>query len=411
MIATATILAGQVLRVLASLMVLRALTFQLSIADMGLLLAAVGLATPLARLLDFGLPNAGVFFLRKGRWSVARYAATGAAALCLVLGLVWLAQLASAEQLLEPNAGAFIASQAGLFLAIVGFEYVILFATSAALARSVYIGVAGLTCAGPVFVLAQLSLVGTAGLDAPSALSLYAQASGIAAVSGLALMAWLMRRGAKVEAPARPREIAGYAASAYGSGTLKVLSQRADRLIMIAFLAPSAYALYAIALTVRDALLLPGNAFSAYIRNRFTDASAVPLRFYGIACAGAFGILLLAAFVFNQIAGGLLALFLAPGFDAALPVLSWLSISIAPLAVFAISQSFLYALPALWDVLFLNLAAAASLLAMLVVLGTRGAELVVIGQVILAWSLALAAVSVAVCLAAGRRFIRKGATL
>lgn len=409
MIATATIFAGQVLRVLASLMVLRALSFQLSLADLGLLLAAIGLVTPLARLLDLGLPNAAVFFLRKNRWGVMGYAKTGALALAVALAVVAVAHGLATPHLFEPDIAAFLSAQTGLLLAIIALEYVILFATSAALARSIYSGVAVLTCAGPIFVLGQLWLFATETRGAADALVLYAQAAGITALIGLGLLGWLGRRDPTVTDPATPRQIAGYATSAYGSGTLKVLSQRADRMMMIAFLAPSVYALYAIALTVRDALLLPGNAFAAYIRNRFTDAQGAPLRLYAAACLAAFGVLLAAALVFNQLAGWFLALFLAPGFDAALPVLSWLSLSIAPLAVFAISQSFLYALPALWDVLFLNFAAAVSLLGALYVLGTRDAELVQIGQVILSWSMVLGAVSVPVCAAAARRKTQKGA--
>ena len=395
------------------LLVLRQLSVVLPAAELGTYLAAISLSTVLPRLLDFGIPNTGLFYLRNGRMHLRRYAWVGLVALtaAVPLGAAAIVVLGFLGQLAAETA-TFLAAHFMPLVMIFGLEYVLLLASSAALARSNYAGFSMLTCCTPLllFGLLTMGIAQNTGFTAAYALGVYLVAACMTAAISMGLMIWLVFRNPSPGSALAWGECTKYAASSYGSGVMKVMAQRADRLILIGFLTPSAYALFIIALTVRDALQLPGNAFSTYMRNHFMDLlKNVPsdrsrlVRSYLLACGFAFAVLLIGGGVFAIIADWLPLYALAPSFEEALPTMRWLVVSVAPLSIFAISQSFLYSLPALRNVLALNAFAALSLVSVLLAAGQTGADLVLLGQLVVGWSFMIMLTALGICLLAARR--------
>lgn len=240
---------------------------------LGVLFAALVVVNTLPRLIDLGLPHAAGYFLRRDAGlrpmilllSLGTGVVGGVVALLIFFGATLFPFADSGTNVLIesllPLFCVYIAAQLARdvsLAALVALEKVP--AYFAATVLPVVIGPLGLIALRVWWVNAPPSayaivLVGAEMLGC------------LCAVAGLAGGAPLGTNLPWHVVPA----VLKFGLRAFPGGAAKIVAMRADRIILSALLPPSAYALYAVSLSFRDATLLPANAYGLVLLNRLTE--------------------------------------------------------------------------------------------------------------------------------------------
>jgi O-antigen/teichoic acid export membrane protein len=294
---------------------------------LGVMFAALVLVNTLPRFLDLGLPHATGYFLR-------RNAAVRPLILLLSLGVSVVGGILSVVVLLvasrfpfaDADTNELLHSLLPLFGVYVGAQLArdVSLAALVALERvRMYFAATVLpVVTGPLGLLA----VGMTSPNAGPAVYLFALVGAELLGSACAIA------GVVTRAPFRPPvswelapKILRFGVRAFPAGVSKTIAVRGDRIILSALLPPSAYALYALSLSFRDATLLPGNAYGLVLLNTLTRRilAAQP-----VARVVRQALLLNAAAVciplitFSAVGPTAVPALLGPGFAGAVPVMS-----------------------------------------------------------------------------------------
>jgi O-antigen/teichoic acid export membrane protein len=241
---------------------------------LGVLFAALVVVNTLPRLIDVGLPHAAGYFLRRdaGLRPMILLLSLGSGVVGGVIALVVfffgarLFPFADQEtnvlfESLLPLFCVYVAAQLARdvsLAALVALEKVPTYFAAAVV--PVVIGPLGLIALGVVW--------GDAPASAYAVVLVGAEMLGcLFAVGGLAGLAPICARQPWQLIP----NVLRFGLRAFPGGAAKIVAIRADRIILSALLPPSAYALYALSLSFRDAALLPGNAYGLVLLNTLTE--------------------------------------------------------------------------------------------------------------------------------------------
>jgi O-antigen/teichoic acid export membrane protein len=239
---------------------------------LGVMWGALVVVNTLPRLIDLGLPHAAGYFLRRDpgmRAAIVRLAiASGAVGGMLSLPILFTATL---YPFADAEVNALIARLLPLLCVYVGAQLArdLSLAALVALERvKAYFAATVLPVAlGPLGLLAiQLSWE-----DAPVWLytTVIVSAELLGCTIALYSIAGRSLGGVPLSSPLYT-DVFKFGLRAFPAGAAKIVSMRADRIILAALLPPSAYAVYALSLSFRDAMLLPSNSYGMVLLNKLT---------------------------------------------------------------------------------------------------------------------------------------------
>jgi O-antigen/teichoic acid export membrane protein len=342
--------AGEFLRIGTSFLILRELVYlsDITIAGQYLSIIAVVMLTP--RLLDFGLPQAIVYFTRahKSKGSIlARliFFHITLASLGAVI-LAWLLQFFPFE---SPEVVRLVCVYWPLLAVIMVAELVTLLGLSTFIPVGLYAAHATTNLAQPITILTGLFLIGnfkTSPLEAGQLLFLFS----IASMVGMLVMILGAHLGhfSYGSKTFSTKKFYRYAIHSYGSGVSKLIAQRLDRIMLTILLSSAGYAHYSIAVSMRDLCMLPANLNAQTSKNVQMDLGVSNYikgklylykraLFWFFTCLG-FGLFLLPwwPMIINL-------LFKANYLDT-VEALSILAFSCAPMSVYAFCLNHLYAI-------------------------------------------------------------------
>lgn len=355
--------AGEVLRLLAGFGVVSLLVRTVSTDTLGNYLAIVAVVMVLPRFLDSGLPHAMAYFLRAraelGRSALRVLVRHALACALLACGICWLLRFIPFD---NPTVHNIVVRTWLLIAALVASETAALLALSTLIPRNRYVGHVISTLSPPLLMLSSATTCLVLGwqpsIDQLLTLLLGASLCGATFAWISAVSAW-PSDGSVEGMPAW--ELYRYGLRSYGTSVTKVAAQRFDRLYLATAMGASSYALYSLAVSIRDLALFPANLHALTLRNHQIDLQARQLDVWSARR------LLLRVSLFWMAAGFAISLLTWPHWSTILRFLfghppsatamlmSVLALSIGPMAVLGFSYNHLYALERPERVTILNI--------------------------------------------------------
>jgi len=250
-----------------------AITRVAGLEAMGIYVAVMTVTNILVRMLDFGLPSAILFFIRKDSENAR---AVAQSALLHVLATIPCMLTAAFLLRYFPFEAAAISETAARSILVITVVLILQLgnglSVNLVLGLKMYATMAMANILPPLIMCVILlaaswrgGQVGAADLFEITAVSNFVPFAFIAAIVAV-----------RIKGAAGSQRVAGKTLYQYGVKTMlgvaaKVVSQRLDRLVLSTSISPSALSQYAVATTIRDGLLLPFNAYSLSFMNDLMD--------------------------------------------------------------------------------------------------------------------------------------------
>ena len=345
-----TLWAGEFLRIGISFLILRELVHLSSISIAGQYLSIITVVMLTPRLLDFGLPQAIVYFTRAHKSKGAMLARLIIFHIILAsLGAVIIAWLLQFFPFESSEVVYLVYIYWPLLAVIMVTELATLLGLSTFIPIGLYAAHATTNLAPPITILTGLSLLShfkTSPVEVEQLLLLFS----IASMAGMLVMILGAHLGrfSYGSGTFSIKKFYHYAIHSYGSGVSKLIAQRLDRLMLTILLSSAGYAQYSMAISVRDLCLLPANLNAQTAKNVQIDLGVnnyikgrlyLQKRslFWFFACLG----LSLFLLPFWPM---IISLLFKGNYQMTVDALSILAFSCAPLSVYAFCLNHLYAI-------------------------------------------------------------------
>lgn len=259
MSASSAITFFQVVRIVITLFVFDEISRVMGIAMLGQFMALQVYVSFLPRFVDLGIPNALIYFAKKGDLYISRNAGVFRAACAF-----FLLYCVSAQALFPSSNLVYIVG------VCVFNELILIFLLSYLLSTDRFF-LYGLLQLVPQILFVGLFLA--LGKDFTSAADIMITFSVAQMLGIFAFLASYPFLGFNEESDRFPtsRNFIKYSRTSYLSSVTKVFNQRIDRLGLAFLMNDVNFAMFALACSVRDALLMPANNILLVFRNRLTE--------------------------------------------------------------------------------------------------------------------------------------------